>query len=208
MSQKILFMGDVADSTAIDAPAYSSAFQALERAITSINRSVKADLPLSLQYGDEVSGLYETPGDAWQIATQLRDALHPTTALRFVVVRGKVGRLDSDIRKVGGQIFKVANTLMTRAKHENRFGLWRLNDEEDKILDALTAAASHLWREMSSYQENIYRLRRQGRNYKDIQAELDKHQQSVSKAAQRGGIEIVIEAEQAIEQVLKKIAEN
>lgn len=205
MSDYVLFMADVENSTTLTESRHRAVFKAIDGAITELNKSVEAVLPLSRQYGDEVSGLFSHAQDAYRIATRLRDAVHPSSGFRFVVVQGSIGQMDRDITKVGGKIFKHANELMARAKAESRYGLWSCDPAYDHALNALTAASAYIWKAMTPYQWEIYQLRRKGWSYKKIEVTLKKKQQSVSKAARRGGADLVIETETAIDQLLTQL---
>jgi hypothetical protein len=203
MKEHFLFMADVAGSTGLSEGAHRAVFERIDQVVADLNESTPAVVPLTRQYGDEVSGLYVSPESAYAIAVALRDAIHPQAGVRFVFVRGKIGQINADISQVGGAIFKIANKRMQQAKRESRFGLWSIDQSCDAQLDALTGASAHIWRGMTSYQWAIYQLRRKGHAYVEIEKILQKQQQSISRAAKQSGVELVLEAEAAIGDILK-----
>ncbi|MBD3425131.1 MAG: hypothetical protein GF417_11910 [Candidatus Latescibacteria bacterium] len=160
-------------------------------------------LGLSINCGDEVSGLFEEVSPVYRIVDEVRDILCSEAGIHYVVVRGKIGHNSDGITQVGGEILKRANDAMKRLKRKNRFCYWDTGKGlQDKILISLSELTNTLIERMTEYQYKAYNLLKRGFSQKEIAARLDKYQQSVSDAVGRGNAELVIDAENRITEIL------
>ena len=100
-----LLLIDIIDSTKqLQAADFNNKLDLLEKLLTGINKKYKKHivLPVTISYGDEIAGLFSTPKNIYDVVIKIRRALQPHTNIRFVVVKGKVARISTDIRKIGG----------------------------------------------------------------------------------------------------------
>jgi len=183
-----LLLADVAGSTELRGKAGKAAWKRLEGVLEGASKSAGAPvLGLSLSYGDEVAGLYEEPAAIPEVVDAMREALHPATQLRYVVTRGRLGRMHEDIRQVGGRVFKRAAEEMEALKRRRGFARWATGKASlDSALSALAEAENALVERMSPYQREVWRLLQAGHRQHEIVKELGKLQQSVSQAVEAG----------------------
>jgi hypothetical protein len=197
-----LLLADVRGSTAASSAAAMERLEATAPQL-SVEHSSALVLGLTLSYGDEVAGLFSQPGPLYSIMRQIRDVLLPDLGVRFVVIRGRIGRPSTDIRKVGGEVFKRASTAMEKTKRSGHFCYWDVeNATASAILTTLTEMTHAMFLKLSPYQREIYFGLRGGQTQSAIAGALGKYKQSVSEAVGRGNIELLIEAERLINSLL------
>jgi len=193
-----LLLADVKGSTVVSSAAAMERLEAMATQL-SVEHSSALVLGLTLSYGDEVAGLFSQPGPLYSIMRSIRDELLPDLGVRFVVIRGRIGRPSTDIRKVGGEVFKRASVEMAKAKRAGRFCYWDVgNPIAGAVLTTLTEMAQAMFIRLSPYQREIYLGLCGGKSQNAIASSLGKYKQSVSEAVRRGNIELLIEAEQLI----------
>ncbi len=200
MKGKILFLADVKDSTRLESA--EVVFQRLDGAVSDLNSRLAPLIPLQRQYGDELAGVYETAESIYDIASALREAVYPETQIRFVAVRGDLGVVDSDMSKVGGLVFKHASQLIDVAKTKGRFGYFKINHQFDVALSSLVQMIDHTVTSMTAKQRRVYKLAATGWTHEEIGQQFGVSRQAVSDAARRGGVEFVLEAEDALRKLL------
>lgn len=196
-----LFLADLKGSTKLTGSAASAVLAAAEGAIHALNAEL--DPPplrgLSINYGDEIAGLFDAPNGLYDIVAALRRSLRGLTAFRFVVAEGRIGVAHDDITRVGGPVFKEANDALEQIKRRGRFCRWIGRDAiEAETLQALVSTSDVLLRAMTDYQHQVYLLSAEGLAQREIASRLGKYAQSVSDAVKRGAVEDVLEAERAI----------
>ena len=197
-----LLLADAKGSTVVSS---SAAMERLEARIAELSTEYSSALVLglTLSYGDEVAGLFVRPDPLYSIMRSIRDELLPDLGVRFVITQGRIGRPSTDIRKVGGEVFKRASVEMAKAKRAGRFCHWDVgNPIAGAVLTTLTEMAQAMFDKLSPYQRDIYSGLRNGKSQRAIADALGKYKQSVSDAVHRGNIEILIEAEQLISSLL------
>jgi hypothetical protein len=203
-----LLLIDIIDSTKqLQAADFNNKLDLLEKLLTEINKKYKKNivLPVNISYGDEIAGLFSAPENIYDVVIKIRRALQPHTNIRFVVVKGKVARISTDIRKIGGMIFKKASEAVELLKKNDRFCSWHFeNDLTNRTLDSLCEISNVIVQDMSEYQLNVFDLLRKGLMQKQIAVELKKHTQSISDVIQRSKANHVLEAEQTINLILKE----
>ncbi len=200
-----LLLGDVQRSTSRSSSERRTLFRKLDGAIERLNGNLDPEpvLGLTRSYGDEVAGLFEEPRRIYDVISELRDAIHPHSTLRFVVARGRVGVASDDITQVGGPVFKRANHLMDRVRKERRFCRWEVGKPAiDAALTSLSDQSNASIESMTPYQRRIFQLLREEMLQVDIAKKLRKHQQSVSEATKRGRADLVVDGEAAIRALL------
>lgn len=200
-----LLLVDLKRSTRLTRGAAERVFGRLEARLVDLNRSLEPPpvLGLTISYGDEIAGLFDTPVHLYTIVDQIRDWLHPDAGIRFVAARGAIGRLSEDIRQVGGEVFKRADGAIRAIKKQRRFCRWLIGGAAgNTTLDALTEISNAVLEDMTAYQREVYRLLAGGLNQAEIAAQMGKHPQSVSDAVRRGHAELVLEARGAIDGLL------
>jgi hypothetical protein len=204
----VLFLADIQASSKLKSEVREAVFQRIESENKRLNSSLMPSpvLNLSISYGDEVAGLFGDPRSLYGVADALRQAIYPSAFLRFVVVRNRIGVASTDIRQIGGPIFKRASEHMELLKRKNRFCSWDLGRRElDGSLEALVELSNGLIQRMTAYQREIWRLLRSGHSQKEIAKMLSKHQQSVSRAVIDGGAHLLLLAEKQIEMLLASL---
>jgi len=202
-----LLLIDIINSTKIANEDFNLKMDLLENLLLKLNNNLKNDLvlPLSISYGDEVAGLFSTPENIFNAVIQIRKIFQPLTAIRFVVVKGLIARTSSDIRQVGGIIFKKANQAIEDLKSGNRCCSWQSEKLLlDKTLESLCGISDVVLRDMSEYQRNVFDLLQEGLTQKQIALKLGKFTQSVWDAIQRSKANYVIEAEKTMNLILKE----
>lgn len=202
-----LLLFDMKNSTKLSAVKAKDKFEKLEDAIQHFNDQLQSQiaLPMSINYGDEIAGLFYSPKSFYLVADQFRQILFPETTIRFVAIKGQVAVVSDDIRQIGGTIFKKANEEMVRLKKEDKFSWWGIDSAPiNESLTALSELSNAVINDMSEYQREVYSLLKQGFNQKEIAQKLDKYAQSVWDAVQRSKAAYVLQAEKAIFQLLKK----
>lgn len=197
-----LFLADVKDSTVVSSTAAMERLEATAAQL-SVKHSSTLVLGLTLSYGDEVAGLFSRPDPLYSVMRQIRDDLLPDLGVRFVVIRGRIGRPSADIRRVGGEVFKRASAAMEKTKRSGHFCHWDVeNATASAILTTLTEMTHAMFLKLTLYQREIYHGLRGGQTQSSIAGALGKHKQSVSAAVGRGNIELLIEAEDLIHSLL------
>lgn len=203
-----LLLVDIQRSTLLDPADREKVFGALETEIRRLNETVdpRPVRKLQISYGDEIAGLFDSPGGLYDIADSLRHALYGVTDIRFVACRGQVGVDAEDLREAGGEVFKRANQLMSGSgglKKARRFCRWEIGpDLQNRALTALTEISHRMLNHMTAYQYHVFRLVRSGLSQAEAAVHLGRHRQSVSEAVKRGGAQEVLEAEDSIRALL------
>jgi hypothetical protein len=203
-----LLLIDLKRSTRLAPEAASRLFGRLEERLGDLNRQLEPRpvLGLTISYGDEVAGLFDSPVRLYDIVDQIREMLHLEVGIRFVAARGSIGRFSQDIRQVGGEVFKRADGAMRAIKKQRRFSKWLIGGPTgNTALDALTEISNAVLEDMTAYQRDVYQLLAGGLSQAEIAVQMGKHRQSVSDAVKRGHAECVIEARGAINGLLAGI---
>ena len=202
-----LLLIDIINSTRISVKDFNHKMNILENNLPEINNKLKNDLviPLSISYGDEIAGLFNTPANIYNVVMQIRKIFHPLTTIRFVLVKGLIARNSSDIRQVGGIIFKKANKTIEDLKKKDRYCSWQTeNFLIDRTLESLCEISNVVLNDMSDYQRDVFELFREGLTQKQISIKLGKYTQSIWDAIQRSKANYVIDAEQTVNLILKE----
>ena len=106
-------------------------------------------------------------------------------------------------------MFKEADDTMERLKKQKRFVAWRLGDSVlDAVLDSLTGTANVLLEDMTENQRAVFALVRRDLMRIQVAERLGKSKQSVSSAAVRGNVDLVVEAEDAIRMILAGVGQR
>jgi len=207
-----LLLIDLVGSSRLHPQLANSIFIHLEEALTSLNARAPvlpgggSDLvvPLSVSYGDEVSGLFASPRFLYQCVDFIRKILLPDIEIRFVAARGRVGRSSSDIRKIGGPAFKQAAEAMLSIKKSRRFCCWLIGDQLlNNVLNSLTEMSHALITDMTGNQRDILWLSGKGMTHSAIAKTLGKgSRQTISESASRAHAQLVLDAEAAIQKLL------
>ena len=167
----VLFLADVQVSSKLKPEVREAVFRRIERENEKLNSSLmpRPLLNLSISYGDEIAGLFEDAHHLYGVADALRQAIYPEAHLRFAVVRNRIGLPSTDIRQIGGPIFKRASQRIEYLNRRNRFCSWDLGREElDGSLEALVELSNSLIQRMTTYQREIWRLLRSGQSQVQI----------------------------------------
>lgn len=199
--KNFLFLADVADSTRLDQPV--RVYERLDGVCREFNARLSPPIPLQRQYGDEVAGLLEDVTALYEIVSSLRAAAYPETRIRFVALRGDVGVIDSDISKVGGEVFKRASAQIEALKRKDRFGYFGIDPHYDVALNALVRTSNYLLEAMTDRQRKVYELLQEEKTHEQIAEQFKVSRQAISDAAKRGGAEIILESEAAIRKLLE-----
>lgn len=203
-----LLLADMENSTRQNAETAQRVGDILQEQLSHLSKIYKRDLyrPLELNYGDEIAGLFISPAPIYQIVSQLRHALRSYSSFRFVVARGRIGREAPSTSQMGGPVFEAANTALQQLKKDGEFSQWLVaNEQMNAVLTAMSQASHAFITEMTDYQYDVYRLYETGMKQKDIAAQLDKFEQSISDAIKRGRAELVIKLDQSIQAMLADI---
>ncbi|MEI6900047.1 MAG: SatD family protein [Bacteroidota bacterium] len=202
-----LLLIDIINSTQLSDQDFNGKMDLLGTSLIDINNQLENDLviPLSVNYGDEIAGLFFSPENIFMVVMEIRKVLFPLTTIRFVVVKGFISRISSDIRQIGGIIFKKANQEIDLLKKNNYFCSWQCgNSLTDKTLESLCEISNVLLQDMSEYQRNVYELLRHECTQKQIAEKLGKYTQSVWDAIHRSKANYIIEAEKTLQLILKE----
>ena len=202
-----LLLIDLKNSTKIDIKKKEIVFNRINTLLTELNATLIPSpiLELSISYGDEIAGLFSSPAGFYSVIHRLRTIFDKKTGFRFIVCSGKIGNVSTDIRQIGGEIFKLGEHLMNQLKKDGYFCNWFFNDQDlNMVLNSLTRLSYYLYKNMTDYQRKILELKEQNFLQKDIADKLSKSDDSVSKAIKRSGIELVIQADRSIENILQK----
>ena len=203
-----LLLADIEDSTSLPPARFRKATEALSAALDSLSEehASAVALPPRRQYGDEVAGLFTRPDSLYEFVDTIRETLQPIARVRFVVTQGRVGQSAEDVSLVGGNIFKKANDQMSALKAESHRISWHIGTPfEQVVLQSLSTLVEALIGELTEYRTAIWRLFRKDASQKEIADKLRRHPQSISRAIAKGNIRPLIEGEQAIRAVLKRV---
>jgi predicted DNA-binding ArsR family transcriptional regulator len=206
-----LLLIDIISSTQLANEEFNNKMNVLTNYLKDTNKRFKSDLvlPISISYGDEIAGLFNKPKNIYNVVVEIRQIFFPLTSIRFVVVRGLIAKNSSDIRQIGGMIFKTANQTIDILKKNNHFCSWKLeNLLTNKTLESLCEISNVLLREMSEYQRNVFELFRQGHSQIEIAFTLNKHPQAIWTAIQRSKAVYVVDAEHTINLILENTTQN
>jgi len=198
---KILFVADVIASTGLEHP--KRIYDRLDASCRELNKRFSPSIPLQRQYGDEIAGLYGEAVPLYEIIAQLREAAYPDAKIRFVAIRGKIGVMDTDISKVGGEVFKRASERIESLKRKGRFGHFEISQRDDVALNALVQTSNYLIESMTERQRRVYTLLKEERTHEQIARQFKVTRQTISDTAKRGAAEIVLESEAAIRRLLE-----
>lgn len=203
-----LLLIDIKKSTSISSEARQGVFEKLDSKLKELNQKLnpKPALKLTISYGDEIAGLFDTPLQIYEIVNELRQKIYPDAQLRFVVTYGEIGVVSDDIRRIGGEIFKEAEDQMNLLKKQDGFCFWSLKDSyQSAILNSLTEMSNAILERMTPYQRQVWQLLESGLTQKQISGRLEKYPQSISDAVKRGRAELVVKAGRIINQILEKL---
>jgi len=206
-----LLLVDISNSTGLAGKKFNMKMDMLESSLKIMNDTHKSELvlPLTISYGDEIAGLFNAPGNIFKIVAEIRGVFHPLTTIRFAVTKGNIARISQDIRKVGGNIFKVASESVNRLKQDDRFCSWQMGDIIlDKALDSLCEISNALLNDMSEYQSKVFDLYKTGLSQRQVALKLKKYPQSVWNAVHRGKANHILNAEETINMILQNINDN
>ncbi len=200
-----LLVLDIKKSTSMPPEVRTAVFDKLQKQVAQLNKTLDPQpvRALSLAYGDEVAGLFETPAQLYHIVSTLRQAIYPQGRFRFAICLGKVGIVADELRSVGGAVFKEADVRLKRLKKQGGFGVWSTQQpQQDAVLNALISMSNLIFERMTPYQRQVFELLSAGHSGKEIAAKLKRYPQSVSRAIQTGGAEEVVKAAELIEDIL------
>lgn len=116
-SSCIALLADIVDSRGGDRPATHEAVLA---AVEKTNANVSQLDPLRVTIGDELQGVYATPGDAFAAAFALREALAGDVELRFGLGGGEVRIIDADRGIQDGSAWIAARAAIEAAEERSR----------------------------------------------------------------------------------------
>ncbi|MBK5912458.1 hypothetical protein CCR85_13275 [Rhodothalassium salexigens] len=207
----ILLMVDLRRSTALSRDAATALVRAVEPALATLNDSMAETLrvPLALSYGDEIAGLFADPAAAYEALARLRGVLRDHAGFRYVVAAGRAGARSADIRQVGGPVFKAASRAMARLKTRDAPCVWQVGDGlEARTLTSLAALVEAALADLTDYQFAVYERLARGDSQKDVAEALGKFPQSVSDAAHRGKLALLIDAEATLRARLATLAQS
>lgn len=202
-----LLLMNVVNSTGLHGKDFSDRMNLVKEKLILMNEQYSETivLPLSVNYGDEIAGMFDSPIHFYNIVYSVRSLLLPLTTIRFVAVRGKIAVDSPDIRQVGGQIFKTASSHMLTLKSENGFCSWHLGQPMmDKVLDSLCELSNAVIIEMSDYQRAVFELLMVGLTQKQIADRLGKYAQSVWNTIRRSKAESLVRASSTINTILQE----
>ena len=200
-----LLLGDIEGSTDLSPDAYADALEHFEFAVAGVNLAFADALsvPLQVNYGDEVAGLFHDPTPMFDAVCMIRDALRGRVGFRFAASRGPIGRETPLTRKMGGPVFKAANDALTAAKRAGRFADWSVGTEtENATLTYLTLLSDGYVKDFTDYQYAVYLGLRSGEKQTEIATRLGKFPQSVSDSIQRSRADLVVETEAHLRRLL------
>jgi len=118
-----LILIDIIRSSKLNEETREILFADLGKRLEDLNRNLSPApvLKLSINYGDEIAGLFSTPVSFYSIVENLRRLFPGKKSFRFVACTGKIGFMSEDITQVGGEVFKHAGELMAQLKKTNHF---------------------------------------------------------------------------------------
>mgnify|MGYP005870189905 CR=1 FL=1 len=111
--------------------------------------------------------------------------------------------MDTDISKVGGEVFKRASEQIESLKRKRRFGHFEISQRDDVVINALAQTSNYLIESMTERQRRVYTLLKEERTHEQIARQLKVTRQTISNTAKRGAAEIVLESEAAIRRLLE-----
>jgi hypothetical protein len=218
-----LLLIDLRGSSKLAPESATRTLEVIEGRIRSLNRELASSLKvdLSLSYGDEVAGIFNTPKHLHKVVREIRDSIRSIEGpeketskkskdvqLRFVAVEGRMGADSPDVTKVGGEIFKRGAHLMDRAKKERRFCRVSLGKGKvDHALASLAEASNTLIEDMTILQYSVYRGLEKGLTQRMIADDLGRTEQVISRAKSSGHARVVIEAHEAIDDLLREYSQ-
>ncbi len=201
-----LLLIDIVNSTQMPNKNFALKMKLIEKQLKVLNKtfSSKLVLPLDISYGDEIAGLFKKPEPIYTVVSEIRKIFYPLTNIRFVVVKGTIGRVSKDIRQIGGVVFKKANEAITTLKNNNHFCSWLLDDSIiNKTLESLCHLTNTALEDMSNYQRSVYYLYQKNISQTKIASQLKKQKQSVWDTIQRSHANYILNAESTIHLILK-----
>ncbi len=181
----------------------------LKRTTHRLNRRHRDALKhsLTLDYGDEVAALFNTPAPLYAVVRSLCHALHPHATLRFVAGFGRLGRSGFPLREAGGTLFKQADSLLKQCKQRRRYCAWFLEDDRSNAaLTSLCEMSRALVEDMTTNQYEIYCLMEAGHPQTKIAAQRGRSKQAISASVRASKAELVISAHEAIDLLLGNMA--
>ncbi len=204
-----LLLIDIKGSTSLTQADRAWLFAELEQKLDELNHHLvpKPVVPLAINYGDEVAGVFDSPALFYQIVASLRETMYPVTTFRFAATYGQIGITSTDIKKVGGKVFKEADKYIGQLKKKKNFCWWALKDNSmNASLNVLTEMSNALLERMTEYQRTVCRYLAAGFSQKQIAEKLEKHPQSVSNAVRKSSADKVVNAGKVITDLLKRSA--
>lgn len=124
--------------------------------MTDMNSEHEKDIeiPLQLNYGDEISGLFNNPLACYRCVNEFYKLLKDVIGFRYCVSEGDISFPSNDMTEIGGTAFKRANRVMdTKLKRKKwRFCEWVL---EDSILSQTITSLANLCFELKEKMTNL-----------------------------------------------------
>lgn len=202
----ILLM-DLKGSTQIHKINPDAVYLLVGKLMADMNREYKKDIeiPLQLNYGDEISGLFNNPLACYRCVNKFYKLLKDVIGFRYCVSEGDISFPSNDMTEIGGTAFKRANRVMdTKLKRKKwRFCEWAL--EHSVLSQTVTSLANlcfELKEKMTNLQWEVYRGYSEGLEPAKLSEDMQRSVNSIYQLNIRSGGHIIHDSEYQIELLL------
>ncbi len=203
MRQKIYcaVIGDINRSRSL--PDRARVQKRFTAAIGKINAEFKGAIAARflITLGDEFQGLLASPGVSYDLVRRFEDLMRPVP---FAFGIG-IGTISTPLRKeslgIDGEAFHRARKALLQAKHKGRTICYSFDAETEPLVNGLVALMDKLWLRLTSRQQLIARLLKEG-NQKEVARRLRVSPQLISKTKRSATIGELDEASAALRQFL------
>ncbi len=161
--------------------------------------------PIKITRGDEIAGVLQRMDNLFRIADSLNEMIYPLK-LRFIFVKDVLtAGLDTrDAAIIDGPAFKKAGELLPKAKIEKKDFIFCLgNPILDEVLTALSNLISEIKNSWTENQKQVVRLYRELHRQSKVAVKLKVTQQNIAKVLKSVNWPKVLEAEEALNRLLR-----
>lgn len=210
MSRKIVVIGDIKGSKALDTEKRGKVQERLKRILKDISSDEGGLLsPPTITLGDEFQAVYKNADTLLQHTWKVMSELHPVK-LRFSVGIGSISTPINREQAIGmdGPAFYEARAGIDLLKENEFIYQVSMADKSGKSVINLINGSLHLVsREMQSWKKTrftILYLLEQGISFKEIAGSLDISESAVYKNRDGGSLDVILDLKKSIAELINE----
>jgi hypothetical protein len=200
----VAIIGDIRGSRQL--PRRSEFQKLMEEHLERVNKRFKGAVAAAfvVTLGDEFQGLLGRPGDAMNVLAALDFAFPRDIQMRYGIGLGPISTELRD-RALGmdGPCFHNAREAVQRGKREDRWATVLGFGDDDRTLNALLGLVGAVRGRWTDVQRETVEQTRRSRTQREVAVARGVHESSVSQALKAAMHDQVLEAEQAVTELLR-----